>query len=307
MLKLEIIAERHDHVTLRRLLRRAGFANRFSFEYRHRSHEEQLLEIWSRARPAIIPWMELNQNVPDKVQDVADGLNLWGRVCDRAIITTVPGQLSIYDELRDRVRDVAIIPGLKTNDDLKRFDDVMGWKRIGEQLADVAERTGSDTVVLENESAIKAYANGKQRISSPRLRRALGQLPSDLTILWYPSITGSSHGQLKRMQHVCDVVAEVHADMVFVDLSRSGPAAVRHLWSKRQREKLDAVVKSAPAARCIDMLYFYGPGSRWWMYEQIDEALAVLGKDADQAIIYPGGERWVPAAEKIGEKLRAGR
>ena len=75
---------------------------------------------WGRVRPRIIPWRELSRNRPDQVQNCADGLNTWAGVCDRAIVTTGPLQLGAYEELRARAHGVTIIPGLKTNDDLRR-------------------------------------------------------------------------------------------------------------------------------------------------------------------------------------------
>ncbi|MCH8851536.1 MAG: hypothetical protein IID41_02675 [Planctomycetes bacterium] len=260
---------------------------------------------WGRVRSAIIPWIELSRNRPDQVQNCADGLNTWAGVCDRAIVTTGPLQLGIYEELRARVHGVTIIPGLKTNDDLRGgFDNVAGWKRISVRLDDMAERTGSKIVVLENESASRAYALGQQQISFAALRRALSQLPRGLEIWWYPAVTGSSNAQLGRMQRVCRVVADT-LKVTFVDLSRSGPAAVRNTWSKRQRERLLDVVNTATGAATVDMLYFYGPGSKWWMYEQIHKALAVLGDGVGEAIIYPGAEGWKDAATAISKALVA--
>ena len=293
MNRIEVDGTPEEQARLGQYLARRGFG------------ELSRVAQWGRVRPAIIPWRELSRNRPDQVQNCADGLNTWAGVCDRAIVTTGPHQFSIYGELHVRVDGLPIIPGLKTNEDLRRgFDDVDGWKRIGLRIASMARNPGSAIVVLENESAVRAYALGQQRISMSKLAEGLSHLPRGLEIWWYPSITGSSNAQLGRMERVCRVVTDT-LKVTFVDLSRSGPAAVRNTWSKRQRKLLLDVVNSATGAASVDMLYFYGPGSKWWMYEQIHKALAVLGDGVGAAIIYPGAKGWNAAATAISELLKA--
>jgi hypothetical protein len=258
------------------------------------------LHVWGRTLPRLIPWIEVNNDRTGVVDSAVAGLKEWAALTDQAIVTTVPGKLSIYDELRMRLLALQIIPGLKTNDALTRFDDVDGWKRVSIQLSGIAQYVGSDTVVLENESAVGKFGLGDEILDWDLFRKAMEYLPKGLRIIWYPGITGNADEKQDLMTNLCMAVVEVHGNVTLVDRSYGRPAAVKWHWSKEARKRLDSI-----GAPTIPMQYFYGPDKSYWQDNQIRKALGYVA-DAPEVIIYPGAERFKEAAIGIGKALEAG-
>ena len=245
----------------------------------------------------IIPWVEsTNSRKSIKVDDLVDGLVVWSKITDTAIVSTSPGGESLYPVLLARVPGITIIPGVKTHELLPRFDSVTGWKAVARQVTAVLKAAGGKRVLLENETACKKYFNGEQEIDLDRLREGLRQLPAGIEVIWYPSITGAGERQRQRCERVCRIAAEV-LDVLFVNLSMNSPKALRHKASHRGKQRLDKIAKKPT----IPMMYCYGPGSRWWMDEDIPGALKhVMG---GRVILYPGGKRWPQAARSITKLL----
>ena len=257
------------------------------------------VEEWEHVRPRLIPWIEVNKR--EAVDAAVAGLLEWSHIADTAIVTTVPGELDIYDEISGRVPELQIIPGLKTNDLLRKgFDNMEGWERIGHKLEDMAQRCGSDTVVLENESAVRKYGLGNETLDWDTFRKAMEELPRDREIIWYPAITGADDESQNRMQKLCCAVVKHHPRVTLVDRGFSNPAAVRWNWSKEARLRLALI-----GAPTIPMLYFYGPDEDYWQDEQIHKALEHV-KKAAEVIIYPGAARFEDAAKGIRKALEAG-
>lgn len=307
MNRFEIIGSEADHERARRLLQSGGFDQEWHFSYRAGEREEGL-EIWARkALRTIIPWVEKNKGDAAAIDDVALGLLEWCKVTDQAIVTTSPGHLDIYDVLRNRVHHrvhgMRIIPGLKTNDLLRyRFGDFHGWTGIGKELAGMAERTGSKIVVLEHESAIERYRLGREVIDWTIFRKCLAQLPKDLTIWWYPAMTGENDDEQDRMTSLSCEIVESCGNVVLLDhQSRGGPRALTYSWSIKGREKLDEIVRDVPGASILPMLYFLGPKEPYWQDDQIHEALDAAG--SDKVIIYPGAKGWERMAKLFVKAL----
>jgi len=257
----------------------------------------------------LIPWVELNKATPANVDSVVAGLVQWRVVTDRAFVSVVPGNASVYHELKKRVPDMRILPGLKTNDLLSQFDDVDGWGRIGKEMTAILSGSGEDHIVLENESAIRAYLEGKQPIHLPELRKGLQSLPPNVHVIWYPSIVGESEEMQARAAAVCRIAVEV-LSVRFVDLSASGPKTLQSKWARLAKQQL-SLISDRPV---VPMLYFYGPGSRWWQDDQIGGALAAATTDFRDSvkqdalaehwiILYPGAKRWHEAAASIAAEL----
>lgn len=302
MNRFEIIDNEAGHERLRKLLESAGLNREWHCSLKVGEREEGL-EIWARkALPKIIPWVEENHDDPESLEQVVIGLRVWHNVTDRAIVTTAPG-VRIYDELCARVPGMQIIPGLKTNELLPhRFDYVEGWASIAAELAVMAEATGSKIVVLENESAVEKYRLGHQNVNWAQFRKCLAQLPRDLTIWLYPPMGGENDDEQDRMGSLSGEVADQCINVALLDYqSCGGPRGLTYSWSIKGRKKLDEIVRRVPGASILRMLYFYGPGSKYWMDGQILEALGAVGDD--EVIIYPGAKRWVEAAKEFAKVL----
>ena len=247
-------------------------------------------------RVKIVPWIEVNTLESKAIDDAASGLLIWRNVTDTAIVSTVPGCADLYSQLRKKVPGMHIIPGIKTNACLKAFDSVPGWRIVADQVRAVCEAAGERRVVLENESALKEYWRGSLDIDLDRLRDGLGRLPQGIEIIWYPSMVGESSEVQQRAERLCRVAAEV-LDVRFTDLSINGPRSVSYRWSKRGKRRLEKLARKAT----IPILYFYGPGSRWWQDDQLFQPLELAGEG--WVIIYPGVKRWRRAADSISKIL----
>lgn len=257
-------------------------------------------------RVKIIPWVEDNYAQYD--DRVVEGLRIWRKVADTAIVSTMPGRAALYPKLRERVPGMRIIPGLKTMDLLPRFDSVKGWRRVAEEVSAILAAGGERVVLLENEVAIKAFVDGAQPLNLDRLRQGLALLPGDVAYLWYPSIYGHEQDKRSRCAEVCRVVAETLLNVRLLDQRYQGRRAV----SDRARIAADAILKSISRRPTLPMLYFYGSEHSYtfWRDEQVHEALGYVRKDwGDEAdvVLYPGLKRWVEAARSLSQRLSAVR
>ena len=139
-----------------------------------------------RARPEagpsddvlVIPWVEVNTLNPTAIDRVVEGLLEWQAVTDTAIVSTMPGQESVFRTLRRRVPGMHIIPGIKTYPSLPRFDSVEGWRQIADHATAVLAAADTNELLLENETAIRQYRRGEEPVDLSRLRQGLETLPS---------------------------------------------------------------------------------------------------------------------------------
>ena len=299
--RFQILAEERGKRWIRRMLTGGGFGEKCSMCMNWGDSEESL-HVWERKLPWLIPWIEVNQ--PEAVDDAVAGLREWSTLTDTAIVTTVPGLSKIYDRIR--VPGLQIIPGVKTNDALDGFDDVVGWKLVSEELSDMAQRCGSDIVVLENETAVAKYERGDEPLNWNPFRQALEQLPKELVYWLWPAMTGENEEAQSRMERLCRTFAE-ERNVVFLDQSYSRPQAVKYSWSVRARDTLAVIVADAlnDPPGIVPKLDFYGPGTDYWQDGQIHEPLAHV-IDAPEVIIYPGAERFKEAAIGIRKALEVG-
>lgn len=245
----------------------------------------------------VVPWLELG---PDRrlIDQAVEGLLAWQKITDTAIVSVDPAGVRLYRQLRERVPGMRIIPGLKTSPVLvpAGFDSPEGWRRIATAAAEARKLTGSKVLLLENESAIQKYIDGKQPLDLKRLRTALNELPSDGTILWYPS--AAMNGEiLNRYLRMCRVAAEL-PNLIFVDHAMLyGPRAAKAPGTRRVVQALRELArKEKPPVPLI-----YCCGGDTWPKERVLEAIRM--SESDWMIIYPGQNRWVETARYLAEQL----
>jgi len=247
----------------------------------------------------LVPWFELNYLEDWRKDMCVHGMQEWSRVTDTVIISTIQGRSYIYQELRERVPNIRIIPGMKTKELLDRFDSLQGWQRVAEEVSAVLEATGEHTLLLENESAMRPYIEGEYEIDPAQLRVALAQLPDGIEYLWYPALHGTAEQQ-PRYLALCDAMRAVH-DVRFLDQSMCGRDTDPE-WGRQVREKILGISVHTPAP----LILFYGPGTTWWMDSQIVEVLNIIDATWDSdvmAILHSGQEYWPVAAEHISNIL----
>jgi hypothetical protein len=247
-----------------------------------------------------IPWVECNTEQKSVVDRIVAGLLIWQEVADTAIVSTSPGHAALYATLRQRVPGMRIIPGLKTRKHLEsQFDSASGWKLVLKEVRQIMDISGDTSMVLENETAMKAYINGKQTVDLTALRKCLKFLPRDLEYLWYPSIFGNPDQQIKN-KVVCQVVEWALSDVRFLDQRYQSEQAVKSASRIAADKQLQAIV-SKPT---LLMAYFYGPAHhrRWWDDEQLPAVLELAGREL---VVYPGQKRWPEASRILVDILKA--
>jgi hypothetical protein len=252
------------------------------------------------AEPVIlVPWIEVNTLATKRINHAVEGLLIWQKVTDTAIVSTRPDCAALYPELRRRLPGMRIIPGIKTHDRLPRFDSVAGWKALAREVRAVCASSGENWVVFENEGAIKGYWRQEYDIDPGQLRKALKQLPDDVNYIWYPGymLTADSPETIRRAGLVADIVNEV-CNARIVDLTFSSPSDVRRRARPSIQQRAAAIKKTLKRPE-IPMLYCYG--DRYWPDEQVLEAARYT--DGGWVILYSGIEHWIGAAQAIAAQL----
>jgi hypothetical protein len=247
----------------------------------------------------LVPWIEVNTLAAARINHAVQGLLIWQKVTDTAIVSTRPGCAALYPELRRRLPGMRIIPGIKTHDRLPRFDSVAGWKALAREIRAVCASSGENWVVLENEGAIKGYWREEYDIDPDELRKALKQLPDDVNYIWYPGFMLNADKAVTRER--ADVVARIVNEVCnarIIDLTYSSPADIRRRGTKSVRQRI-AEVEKLVKRPLIPMLYCYG--DRYWPDERIPEAISNTG--GGWVILYSGIKHWIEAAQAVAAQL----
>jgi len=179
------------------------------------------------AAKVVLPWVEASDD-PRRLDDLVDGLAAWRGVADGVIVSVDPGQIALLRRVQDRSPGVRIIPGLKTSPILRRsgLDNPNGWARLAEAIRGAFAATGSRRILLEHESSIEDYLEGRVTVDFERLRAGLRQLPTDVELIWYPSVSGTE-GRLERATRLCREVQAVCRNVRFVDHATLGSETAR--------------------------------------------------------------------------------
>ncbi len=275
----------------------------------------------SLKRLKIVPWLEVNRGTRDEVENAVEGLLIWKDVTDTAIVTTRIGRARMYVELKRRVPDMTIIPGLKTAGYVgysRRFDDLQGWGKIAAEVERLAHVTGEKRVVLENETALEGKAGdpskpcfwtGAAEVDFDRLKRGLRMLPAHVQVWWYPGFAVSAkspqlddtwYGRAENLGWAVEATCDVR----FVVMSHAQPPE-RNLWWTERAQKICDRVASKPT---LPIVYF-GPERGYWPFERLEELLA--GIDTPEVVVYPSAHAWVAQArafqqvrEQVSEETR---
>lgn len=243
----------------------------------------------------IVPWIEVNNSKQRTIDHAVEGLLIWQKITDTAIVSTVPGHEKIYREFKKHVPGMRIIPGMKTYTLLDQFDSIEGWREIARHVETALKESGEKEIVMENETAIRLYRRGESHIDLDRFRQGIELLPKNVSYIWYPSIQGHKEVVQKRYENVCKIVASI-LDVRFTNRSLYGPGAANERPLKKAQDRIRLISKrdSIPLIYCIAV-------HPWWTDQQIPHALSLV--QGDWAILYPGTKRWVDAARSISALL----
>lgn len=246
----------------------------------------------SVTKPLIVPWMEVNYP-PFLLEATVQGLRLYRRVTDTAIVSTTPGNAALYTELRQALPDMRFIPGIKTSVrlDPNAFDSLAGWKLIAKDVREVVQTSGARTVILENEDAIRSYQAGTYEIDFQRFRRCLEFLPTDVEYIWYP-VNLHNEYVCGRTIPIVNAVQDV-LDVRLVDHSYGHPDWHNDL----HRRTLKAIAKNPPI-----LLMWWGcfesVNTCYWDYGQVSEVMGLF-EGRPELVFYPGHDNWMALAQAV--------
>lgn len=250
----------------------------------------------SVTKPLIMPWMEVNY-APHSLELCVEGLKLYRRVTDTAIVSTTPGHAFLYTELRRQVPDMRIIPGMKTclRLDPNAFDSPAGWKLIAQDVREVLATSGARTIIMENEDAIKSYIEGVYQIDFERLRQCFQYLPKDAEYIWYPV---HMHSELVRAR----TIPIIHAlqdvlDVRLVDHSYGHPD-----WCNEDARRILEELAVKPVIPMLWWGCFTQINWCYWSYDRVAEAMQ-RHAHRDDVIFYPSHLNWVILAQAVVNTL----
>ena len=282
-----------------------------------------------------IPWVEINsprmklsQVNPDadrkhgqiSLRDhCITGLKRWSKITDKAIVTTRPGKVeTLYPDLmQHKPKQLEIIGGLKTYilpgaspSDKRRYDftDKTGWKRIVKEAKRIVQITGTNVIVLENETALKPFHQGKFKIDFDRLRHSLAPLKESGIEFWWwwPAVlnnTSDFPDREKQTAQLTSAVADAVPNSIFI--------GSYHAWQSRQRDpnnlrRRQTMIDILGPARLHEILYVQPDGfvhysnfkkKQCYRAEEVQPFLDEHPKV--KYILYPGVRNWVAIAEKL--------
>lgn len=283
--------------------------------------------------PSFIPWVEINnpRMKLSKVNPDIDrqqgkvslgdhnlrGLKLWSQVCDRVIVTTKPGKVeSLYPDLmQKKPQHLQIIGGLKTYilpgaspSDKRRYDfsDTNAWKQIVDEARRIVNITGTNIVVLENETALQPFHQGKSTIDFDRLRLSLVPLKESGIQFWWwwPAVLNATSEFPDRQQQTARltrVISEAVPNSIFIGAYH---AWYNNLSDKANLERRQAMIDITTEGRLHEILYVQPDG--FVHYSLIkkkrcykpDDISSLLRQHPDETyILYPGVANWVMIAE----------
>lgn len=248
----------------------------------------------------LMPWIELPDGQPQIFTPTVEGLRLWRRVTNTAIVSTDPGHAFIYTDLHAQVPDMRIIPGIKTTIRLgsNSFDSVPGWQQIAADVAAVVATSGERTVIFEHESALNSYWDGTATIDFNKLQQGLAYLPGNVEYLWYPGLPWVATEKRDRALALAAAVQEV-ITVRFTDHSFGTPKWPTYQDWINARLLLEAQSHQPP----IEMLWTYCcDGFCYWEPEQAPDMMAVLA-GRPEVIVYPSGNEWSACATAMNAAL----
>ena len=255
----------------------------------------------------ILPWLEVNYLEPWRIDECVAGIKFWEEVTDTVIISTIAGKTELYRDLlaRDDI-NIKIIPGLKTSSIMgNRFDESSKWVEVGEEVKKICDAAQTDKIIFEHETALKNHRDNYGlggSINHWRLYKALKKLPQDINYIWYPAFIGNQPEWLEWYYRVSITANMALTNVDYTDRTWDDPLnfPLRFLPRSVVYERLKWINKII-SGELLPMAYFYGPGSQWWMDEQIS---VLLDEHPDNLIVYPGSRRWVEASEKISGYIK---
>lgn len=289
----------------------------------------------------ILPWIEVNApEMPLKeaypflgdetrryplVQDYAvAALRAWSTVTDTfAVSSRIESVDATYRHLmRHKPSDMRIIGGLKTFNlpgctpgDRRPYDfaDPQGWSQIAAASRKIVQITGVPTIILENETTLIPFHEGKATIDLAKLKESLAVLRnSDIEFWWnLPIILHAAPGFPDREQRTTELIAAIAEAMPnAVFLTQFTMWREWETIPPGEPERRKRMRELVGPERFMERLlvttdgYWNNPNARGWHprrtykpAEALDEMRKLYG---DIICMYPDSKSWILVGEELG-------
>lgn len=155
---------------------------------------------------------------------IRDGIRNLVGVFDKIVVVTTPGKIGqVYEYLRKECPGIRIIGGLKPFDYVgvyvdefdtprsERWERLGGWLDVARLAEWIAEATGIDRCVLENERVLRAFHEGKVLINPDAMEAALRPIrESSIKFdFYFPSLVPNSTAVPNRLRMTTELTAAV--------------------------------------------------------------------------------------------------
>lgn len=291
----------------------------------------------------LVPWIEVNvaeQRLRDAYPDLATGpadqrlvrevavevMKSWAPLTDTIVISSKHGEFrGLYPFLmRNKPAGMKLIGGLKTYDlpgtapgDPRpyNFSDRAGWRQIGEDAKEIARLTGQPICVLENETSLTLYQDGKTRIDYPWLIEALLPLRETGVQFWWnlPQILPDGPEFPTRQEETTKLVKAIATalpDSIFLTEYTGWIGWRQHPPGEAARRQ--AMIDAVGLARMSERLFVTNDG--YWHYSIRDksprrnytaeEAVVELSRlPGPTIIIYPDPYSWISVANEMAQRM----
>lgn len=291
-----------------------------------------------RVHKAILPWREINLPAQPALElytpaqgaapgmTVLDfgvaGLNEWSNVANEAIITTIiPNIPFVYPQLMNRrPPGMRLIGGFKTvnipgtapyNPNLYDFTNAAAWQEIAQAAQQVVAITGTNIVVLENETTLTPYYQNLETIDYAAMHAALAPLRNTGIEFWWwlPVVLHDWNGFPDRFEQTTaftGALAQALPNSVFLTGYSGWYSWEQNVDGVDRQRMIDTV----GLARIQEGLYVSHDG--YWHYTNepslrcftAAESFSPTGPlSGDTVRIYPPGSDWIQVSQAFNALL----
>lgn len=284
------------------------------------AHLQRVMELLNPApEPAVevIPWFDLGAVGAPNIEGMIKGLRAWDPHCQRAVVTI--GAKYIAHEFvlfQDAVGDprlgvgdpavagrgVQVIPGLTTACVMSgKWESPAAWEHLAWWIWRAHEQLPDRPILLDNESALRAYIKDGVPMDLEKFAAGLKMLPAEVEYWWYPSAGGGGKpgtAGAEKLERYMALAAWVESSLdkvVFVDhvslYSRSTAPRPSTLYAAA---RLAEVVE-----KTIPVCY-----PAYWGYENLPEALRLVEWRFDKSpvLLFPGRGNWESSAARYAQR-----
>lgn len=300
--------------------------------------QDEATVVLEVAKP-FLPWAEFNYGPNHLAVDVgygmaqgsepgwtlldyyAAGLEVWARVSPAVIITASRRRIEnrdLYGLLNERKPPlVRIIGGFKTSDyipgtvpfdrDSYDFADPAAWQLMAQHARVLVSETGTNVVVLENETATEPYHYDGAEIDYERSTESLVALAETGIEFWWflPRILADTPEFPNRQQETTRFVTAIidalpQSKFLTTYTGASG-------WQGRDfiERHRDAMIDLVGLSRMNELLYvtsdgFYG-GRYYYTPREAAAEMVLTSSEAGLNIVYPGAANWVVVGQELAQ------